>query len=174
VQVLDQYGQLLTTDHSTVKMTVVGHPEVKSVSAHVKNGVAVFTKLTPTVAGTFALHAADKALTAVDSDTFTVSAAAASKIVFSSVPVNGDAAGPVTIIASVEDRFGNVVTTDTSNITLTSKKAPTGLTPINVTVAAVAGVATFPAVALTAPGKYQLTITDGLLKPVTSKQFKLV
>jgi dihydroxyacetone kinase len=174
VQVLDQYGQLLTTDHSTVKMTVVGHPEVKGVSAHVKNGVAVFTKLTPTVAGTFALHAADKALTAVDSDTFTVSAAAASKIVFSSVPVNGDAAGPVTIIASVEDRFGNVVTTDTSNITLTSKKAPTGLTPINVTVAAVAGVATFPAVALTAPGKYQLTITDGLLKPVTSKQFKLV
>jgi hypothetical protein len=64
---------------------------------------------------------------------------------------------PITV--DVEDQFGNIVTTDNSNVTLSIESGPGSLTG-NLTVAAVNGVATFTGLSLSAVGTYVLSAKD--------------
>jgi hypothetical protein len=69
-------------------------------------------------------------------------------------------------VVTVEDAFGNTVTSSTSTVTLVSAGAGLSCTanPLN----AVAGVATFSGCAMTAAGSWQLTATAGTLAQATS------
>src|SRR6185437_458880 len=67
------------------------------------------------------------------------------------------------LTVSVEDASGNVVTGDTSSVTLTIAAGPSGATLGNATVAAVNGVATFNSVYFDTPGTYTLIASDGSL-----------
>ncbi|MEI7744953.1 MAG: hypothetical protein WCK58_14540, partial [Chloroflexota bacterium] len=105
------------------------------------------------------------------STAFAVTAAAASKLVFTTGPSTvaaGSAISP-SVVVKAQDAYGNTVTTYTSNVTISS--ATTAFTGSTLTVAAVSGAATFSAVKPTTPGGANtLTATSGALT-VTSTVF---
>ena len=111
VEVLDQYGNILTTDHSTVALKLQGGPAGtrRCLPPPVKLGVAVFSKVVYDTAGTFTLAASDGKLPAIASGSFTVAAGAATHLVFATIPANkSPAAGPLTVVVDADDKFGNV------------------------------------------------------------------
>ncbi len=65
----------------------------------------------------------------------------------------------------VEDALGNVVTTDTSTVTLTLSSGTFEGGSSTATVAASGGVATFGGLKIDAAGSYTLSATDGSLTP---------
>src|SRR5207244_3410991 len=70
----------------------------------------------------------------------------------------------------VQDQFGNTVTSDTSNVTISS--ANTAFTGSTLTVAAASGVATFSVIQPTTAGTLRtLTAADGALTGATSGTF---
>lgn len=75
VAVEDAQGQVVTTDNSTVTLSIAAGSGNLSgiVSARVSNGVAVFNDFWLDQAGTYSFRAADSSLTAAVSDDFTVS-----------------------------------------------------------------------------------------------------
>src|SRR5450755_4112047 len=146
-------------------------------------GVATFAgcKITVATAGAFTLNATSPGLLPGSSATFTV-AGAASKLVFTTSPSNS--AGGVTFATqptvTVEDSLGNVVTADTSTVTLAIASQPgSGASLIcnpNTNKQTVAsGVATFVGCKVSlgsgTPGTYSLGATDGSLLPATSSTF---
>src|SRR5205085_2316241 len=137
-------------------------------------GVATFSGLTVDLANTYTLTAADGALTNGTSASFTISPAAASKVVFTQQPSSANAGATTgTIKATVEDSFGNVVTTDTSNVTV-ALTPPAGATPsCTYTAPARAGVATFSGLSVDLVNTYTLTASDALLATSASASFTI-
>jgi hypothetical protein len=77
----------------------------------------------------------------------------------------------------VEDQFGNIVTSDDSDVTLVIKPGtgPDGaILSGSVTVAAQAGVATFSDATLDEIGTYKLKAKDGALAAVKSTGFSIL
>jgi hypothetical protein len=115
--------------------------------------------------------------TIVGSATETVTAAAASKLVFSTQPVAavaGAVLGPITV--EVLDTFGNLVTSDNSgSVTIGLGSNPgsstlTGTTTVNIN----GGVATFSTLSINNAGNgYTLTATSGALIGATSNSFNI-
>jgi uncharacterized repeat protein (TIGR03803 family) len=101
----------------------------------------------------------------------------ASQLVFTAEPGNTMAGVDISpaVKVSVEDAYGDVVTTDNSNVTVTLAANPgSGTLEGTLTVAAVNGVATFSNVAITTLGTgYTLTATDGSLTAATSTRFNV-
>jgi hypothetical protein len=95
----------------------------------------------------------------------------AAQLAFVSVPSTataGVAYAPVVTVA-VEDQYGNLVSTDTSAVTLTIASGPGGFAVgSSTTASAVNGEATFSQLLFDAPGTYTLTATDGSLSSATS------
>ena len=146
-------------------------------------GVATFAgcKITVATAGSFSLNATAPGLLTGKSAAFTV-AGAASKLVFTMSPTNS--AGGVTFVTqptvTVEDSLGNVVTADTSTVTLAIATQPGSgaslvCNPNTNRQTAAGGVATFAGCKITlgsgTPGTYSLGATDGTLLPATSSPF---
>ena len=114
-------------------------------TATASNGVATFSALAINTAGSYTLKATDGTLTSATSSSLAISAAAASKLVFGQQPTNtkhGVAMSPA-VTVKVEDAFGNVVTGNSSTVTLTlsSGTFSNGLKTATATVSN--GVATF-------------------------------
>src|SRR5207237_65351 len=112
-------------------------------------GVAKFTTLSiDERRGGVTLNATDGALTMATSSAFNITPGAAAKLIFTAQPTNTVSTltidNPTGVQVSVEDASGNVVTTDTSNVTVAIGANPGGGTLSGTaTVAAVAGVAKF-------------------------------
>jgi len=174
VDVEDQFGNIVTTDHSNVTLSVASGPGSLTGTATVaaSNGAATFSNVKLDTPGNYTLTASDGSLTSATSNGFTVSAAAASKLVYAVQPSNVTAgvADSPSIVVDVEDRFGNIVTADNSNVTLSVASGPGGLSG-TVTVAASNGVATFSNVTLDTAGTHTLTASDGSLTSATSNGF---
>jgi hypothetical protein len=180
VQVQDKYGNLCSTNTSNVVLAIKTSPDsatlggTKTVAA--VGGVATFDDLTLTTAGAYTLQASDSSLTKDISASFTISPAAANKLLFKQAPssaVAGAAISPA-IVVQVCDTYGNVVTTDVSKVTMAINTGPdsaklTGLA----TIAAAKGVATFSGLSLTTAGDYKLAASDGSLISVTSSTFTI-
>ena len=82
--------------------------------------MATFSNLTLNTAGSYKLTITDASLTSATSGTFAISAAAASKLAFNVAPsdvVAGVNISPAMTV-DVEDKFGNVVATDASSVTI--------------------------------------------------------
>ncbi|MGA9761553.1 MAG: hypothetical protein WBQ14_03940 [Gaiellaceae bacterium] len=173
VTVQDQYGNTVTTDSSNVTIAVTGGTATVACTANPKaaaSGVATFAGCAITKAGTYTLTATDGLLTSAVSGSFAISAAAASKLSFTQAPGN-TAAG--TAFASqpqvtVQDQYGNTVTTDSSNVTIAVTGGTASVTCTANPKAAASGVATFAGCAITKAGTYTLTATDGSLSPAVS------
>jgi polygalacturonase len=169
-------GDINTSDNSNVTLSVASGPGTLSGTLTVAavNGVATFNNVILDAAGAYTLTAADGSLTAATSTSFTVSAAAASKLAYSQQPSSASVNTAITpaITVDVEDQFGNVVTTDSSNVTLTKASGP-GTLSGTLTVAAASGVATFSNAKLDTIGTYTLTASDGSLTTATSSSFSV-
>ncbi len=184
VAVQDAQGQVDTT--ATTAITVAITPGTGNAAASLSGtrtraavkGVANFGDLTiDKIATGYMLTATASGLTSATSTTFTITAGAAARLVFtvqpSSVTAGGAIAPNVQIV--VEDTLQNTVTSSTASITL----AITGGTGTSgavlsgtLTRAAVNGVATFNNLAIDKAGAgYTLTATASSLTSATSTAF---
>ncbi|HUY35813.1 MAG TPA: Ig-like domain repeat protein [Pirellulales bacterium] len=172
VEIVDQSGNVLTSDTSNVTIAVASPSGGKFASgtlteAAVK-GVATFKDLVIDAAGSYTLSASDTdsgvALTGATSNSFAVNPAAASKLVFTAQPkdtVSGQTIdGTSGVQVAIEDQFGNVVTSDTSNVTIAVAGGPGTFASGTLTEAAVAGVATFKDLVIDTAGSYTLSASD--------------
>ena len=125
VQVQDAFGNLMTTDTSSVTLAFTSNAGGATLSGTTTvtavNGVATFTGLSINKAATYSLTATDGSLTSAASSSFTINAGAASQVDFSRQPSNTtiEVAISPTVTVSVEDALGNVISSNSSTITLT-------------------------------------------------------
>lgn len=142
-------------------------------------GVAQFFHCKINKAGTdYRLHATAGGLTAADSDPFDVTVGPPAGLAFTGQPGGGDAdhawVGQPEV--SVVDAGGNLVATDTSDVTLAitagTGDATAALSCTTNPVTAVAGVASFAGCTIDkAAAGYTLHATDGTLAPTDSEAF---
>lgn len=174
VQVQDSSGNLVIDDSSLITMSLNGGTltGLSTTVVNASNGVATFTNLIPSAAGTFTLGAASGSLTGANSASFVV-APSASKVVITQQPVSVAATSTMPpIIVEIRNDDNNVVTTNKSPVTLAIVSGPsngsvTGTTTVN----AVSGVATFSNLKFSVPGNYQLVAFSGILFTDTTDVF---
>src|SRR5205823_7371225 len=83
------------------------------------NGVATFNAVTLTHPGSYTVAFTDGGLDSATSNTFTVTPAAASHLVITQQTSSTTAGQTLTSLqVAVEDQYDNVVTTDTSSVTI--------------------------------------------------------
>ncbi len=139
-----------------------------TVTAQAQNGIAAFSTLTINVARTYTLSASDAVGAAAVSSRFTITPAASYQLSFLEEPSEfasqqtGQPIKPVEV--AVEDEFDNVVTSDTSSISVTATNAVGKVLFASgsiTTLAASQGVATFAdRVPDVMDNSYTLTATD--------------
>ena len=177
VAVEDTYGNPVSG--ATVTMAVTAGPgsftggSTTSVGPTGSNGQAVFSNLVLDTAGTtYKITASDGAINSAASSTFTVNPAAEKKLVITTQPSSLIAAGgTVSMSVTVEDTYGNTITTgtigstDSIHVALSSGNFASGTT----TVAASNGVASFSGLQITstAGSPYTITATDSTTGSVT-------
>ncbi len=172
IDVEDAFGNIVTTNTSTVKFTATGGSALTGTSSvAAKAGVATFSNLILDKAAKYTLKATDGTLTSATTASFTVTPAAASKLVLVKSPTSATAGKAISpaLVVDIEDAFGNIATTNTSTVkfTATGGSALTGTS----SVAAKAGVATFSNLILDKAAKYTLKATDGTLTSATTASF---
>ncbi len=162
VAVEDASGNVISTDRSNITLSVNSGPGTLTgttiQSAANQQGMATFNGISLSKAGTYTLKVTDGTLTAAVSAQFGISPTNAAKLVFlqepTNIPLNGVINPAVTV--EVDDQFGNLVTNDTSDVTLSTNGVLNGPT----TEAAVGGVATFSGLSVGQLGNYTLTAND--------------
>ncbi len=175
VQVEDVYGNVVTGDSSTVTLTLSGatfEGGSNSLAASVSEGVATFSGLKIDLAGSDSLSASDGTLAPSGaSHSFTISPAAAARLVFHTQPSSTGTAGQeFTTQPQVYelDQFGNLETLDSSTVVTAS--AGNGKGPLQgiagVTVSG--GIATFTNLGENTAGTISLTVNSGTLVPAVS------
>ena len=153
VTVQDASGNTVTNNTSNVVLSITGAPAgavltCTNTTVAASAGVATFAACNIDDAASYTLTAADTGLTGGEQLAHRHGRAAA-KLAFTTQP--GDSTGGVAFatqpVVTVQDLGGNTVTSNVSNVVLSITGAPAGavLTCTNTTVAASAGVATFPA-----------------------------
>jgi hypothetical protein len=144
-------------------------------------GTATTNVTAPTTAGAVTFLTQSKSSTGTLADlatspSVTVAPAAASKLAFTTQPASGTAGAAFGQPAvSVQDQFGNTVTSNTSTVTVAIANNPSGGTLAGTkSVAAVSGVATFSGLSIDKSGTgYTLSATDGSLTSATSSAFNI-
>ncbi len=179
VTVEDQYGNPITTGNTGSNDTIhvalsSGSFAAGTTSVAASNGVATFSGLQVTAAGSYTITASDTtdgAVTAATTNSITVSPAAENKLVITTQPASPVAAGAtITVGVTIEDQYGNTITTgntgsnDTIHVALSSGSFAGGTT----SVAASGGVATFNNLTVTTPGSYTITASDTTHGTVTA------
>lgn len=176
VAVEDSRGRIVTSDNSTVILQIATGPKggnlTGTLSISVVKGVASFSDLALSKAGDYVLAASDGDLDPASSADITAELPP-TRLVFSQQPpttVAGQAITPV--VVNVENAAGQIVTDDSSAITLS---IPAGATTLGgtTTVNAINGVAVFSDLVLIGTGKYALTASDGDLESAKSKPFTI-
>src|SRR5205814_761525 len=159
VAVEDGSNNVVTTDTSSVTIAIKSGTGdsgatlsgLKTVAA--VKGVATFSLLSIDIAASgYKLTASDSALTAANSTTFTISATTAAQVAFSVEPANAVAGATLADIkVQVQDKYGNLCTTNSSSVAVALKTSPDSATLSGTkTATASGGVATFSGLSLTA------------------------
>jgi hypothetical protein len=186
VSVEDASGSVVTGNTSAVTLAIASQPgsgATLSCTANpvtASNGVASFAgcKITGKT-GSYTLKATARNLTSATSSTFSVAAGAAAKLVYTTQPGGGASgtAWSAQPAVSVEDASGNVVTGNTSAVTLAISSQPGSGAVLSCTanpVTASHGVASFAGCKITGrTGSYTLKATDGSLTSATSSILRI-
>jgi uncharacterized delta-60 repeat protein len=180
VNVRDSHGQPLSSDTSTVTLSVASGPAGAvlggTTTVAAVGGVATFNNLFLSVPGTgYTLMATDGGDVPATTTAFNITAPAANIVVFTQQPLDTMTIDPLApVIVSIEDSTGTVLTTATSSVTLAIASGPTGATLAGTTtVTAVNGVATFIGLSISTPGTYTLSATTSVASTGTSATFKI-
>jgi hypothetical protein len=174
---VEQSGSVVTSDSSTVTLTLSSGAFAgggNTVTAQAVNGVATFSNLVIDATGTYTVSASDGSDTGATSASFAISAAAASKLAITQTPSMGTAGQALgtALKISVEDAFGNVVTSNASTVAVSVASGPGAFASGSTTsVAAASGVATFSNLIFDTAGSYTLSLSDGSLTGVASGSF---
>ena len=190
IEVRNASGERVTTSRDAVTLAFSANPGAGTLSGtktvNAIDGIASFTGLAINkAAGGYTLSATSSGLTATTSSTFAITPAAAAKLRFLLQPVNakGNVAQAGGISAAIADAFDNTVTSATSNVTLSIGANPwrsivSGgggtVTATSLTVAAVAGIASFANVRIDKPGvNYALAASSSGITAGTSTEFNI-
>jgi hypothetical protein len=179
VDVENSSGQIINNDQSLVTLTLnTGQFSNGSTSMTVNavNGVATFSNLVIDSTGSYTLIASDSLLQQTQTNPFSV-VAVGSQLAFTQQPATAivNSAINPSVAISVEDAFGNVDTSNASNVAVTLSGGPGtffgGAT--SATVTCVNGVASFNDLVVTAAGTYTLTAVDSnnTISSATSMSF---
>jgi hypothetical protein len=170
VDVENPSGQIITTDGSPVTLSIGSGPGTLggTLTENSVDGVATFSDITLSTAGSVTLNASDGSLSPIASQPFTI-LAIPTQLSFGTLPTGSIAGETIVPFLSVDvlDGGGNLVTTDGSTVSLTVASGP-GTLGGTTTATAVNGVATFSNLTLSTSGSYTLTATDGSLTAATS------
>ena len=177
VAVEDKFGNVVTGDGSTVTLTLSSgtfSTGKKSATASASGGVATFNNLTINVIGNYTLAASDGSLTGATSGNIAISNAR-NLVYLQAPPATGTAGVPLNpaVKVAIEDKFGNIDTSNNSTVTLTLNTGTFADGTTSVSVKAISGVATFASLTFNKSGSYKLTATDGILNPTTSFSFTI-
>jgi probable HAF family extracellular repeat protein len=177
VKATDAFGNIVSG--ASVKLAIGSGPAggalVGTITATTAaTGIATFSTVSFHIAGSYTLTASDGAIVSPKSMAFTISAAKAGKLIFTTLPVGAKHGVVFTVKVSVEDAFGNVLVADnTGTITLALATHPTGSTLVGtLTANVVKGVATFSTLKLSLAGSYSLKASDSFaIAALTSAAF---
>ncbi len=162
VDVEDPYGNRVTSDSSTVTVTLSSGTFASgsaTVSAAASSGVATFAALQINKAGSYTLKATDGTLASATSGTFSIQPAAASTLSVTGFPTSTTAGVAHTFTVTLRDPYGNIATGYTGTVHFTSSDHKAVL-PANYTfTAADAGIHTFSATLKTA-GTQSIMVAD--------------
>ncbi len=177
VKLFDQYGNLTTNDSTDqVRVSIASGPGAFAAGSTtlttVKGGIATFSNLGLDTAGTYTLgESASGGLTGPNSNSFTVSPGVPTHMGFFQQPSNTMAGIAINPPVQVQlfDRFGNLVTTDSSDqVTLSVASGPGNFVNGSTTTVTVSGgIATFDNLVFDTAGTYTLGegASDGLVGP---------
>lgn len=176
VSVTDAFGNPVSGKN--VRLEMASGPNGANLDGTLKvvlqNGMATFSDVSMTEAGTYTLEAIHGGRSSAPSDSFTVKHAGAAQLVFVQQPTpvaTGSALTPA-VVLDVEDPFGNLCATNTSDITLSLQRGPLGaMLSGTFMLAATDGAATFSDVLFDLAGIYKLKATDGNLAAAKSVKF---
>ena len=170
VQVEDADGNLVANATNVVTLALTtGTGLGGTLTATAQNGIATFSNLTVSTAGTYTLLATSSGLTSATSAAFTLATAA--KLEFLVQPSNAGTGIPISpaVQVAIQDAAGNLVSAAANPITL-ALTSGTGLQG-TLTVTPKNGVATFSNLSVSAPGSYTLSATSPGLTAATSAGF---
>jgi subtilisin family serine protease len=183
VSAQDSLGNLFTTFTSDVTVAIGANPAGGTLSgtatATAVLGVATFTDLVINRSGTgYSLTATAPGAASSGSATFDVAPGAASRLVFTvqpTSPFQGSAISPA-LVVTAQDAQGNTATGFTGGVVVTIGANPSaGSLSGTTTVAAVAGVATFPDLSIDSAGAgYTIAAAAPGLTAATSSFFQVV
>nr|MBA4150764.1 VCBS repeat-containing protein [Verrucomicrobiota bacterium] len=177
VQLQDTYGNNVSSagvDIVMAKSSGTGTLSGTATIATDANGLATFNDLSIELIGTKELTASSAGLTDAVSDPFTITAGAATQLIYISQPndvVAGANFGPVTL--QLADQYGNPVTTAGTSVTLALTSGTgsiTGATTVNTDAN---GQVTFDNLDITAAGAKGVTATSAGLSDAVSDPFTI-
>ncbi len=174
VQVRNAAGGTVVAATTAITATLTGTGGALSGTTTVNavNGVASFTDLVVTGAGTYSITFSGGGLTAATSASFAITAKPATQLAVSAQPggaVTGSSLAPQPIV-TVLDADGGVVAGSSAPVTallVGSGGTLSGTTTVN----AVNGVATFANLVVTGTGSYTLSFSSGALTAASSSAF---
>jgi subtilase family serine protease len=142
----------------------------------VVNGIATFSDLHINASGTYELEASSNGASSVLSAQFTIGAAAASQLTFTSQPGNSWQFSPLTptLGVAVEDQFGNPVSLSNTNVTVTVASGPSSQLKGTTTLSLSGGAVTFSNLVIPTPGTYTLLVNAGSSGELTTNSFEVV
>ncbi|NOK10547.1 lamin tail domain-containing protein [Corallococcus exercitus] len=167
VSLLDARGDVVPLATTAVTLTLTGQPGFPAVTVEAVNGVVTFSGLRVDTAGTFTFTATAGSLTQV-SETFTVGAGAAAKLVLSAFTDPVDAGEENDVTVSVVDAFGNRIQDYAGTVHFTSSDAQAVLPPDAVFAPAVQGEKTVSGLVFKTAGTQSLTATDTATPALTA------
>ncbi len=178
ITIEDQFNNVVTTGNTGSTDTIhvalsSGSFAAGTTSVAAVNGVATFSGLQINTAGSFTITASDTSrggVATATTNSVTVNPSGESKLAVTTQPAATiTAGGTVSVGVTVEDQFGNPITsgtgsTDTIHVALSSGNFAAGTT----SVAAVNGVANFSGLQINTVGSYIITASDSTAPGVTS------
>jgi hypothetical protein len=183
VQVEDANNNVVTTgtgSTASVAMAIGTNPGSGTLSGTTPvsavAGVATFSNLSINKTGTgYTLAASSTGLTGATSNTFNITTGTAAKLAFGQQPTTTTAGSAISppVTVQVEDSGGNLVTTDSSTVTITISTGGAFSGTSTTSVAASGGVATFSNLVPTNAGSFTLSAADGSLTGATSNSFSV-
>jgi len=182
IVVQDSLGNTVTSSTASITVAIGTNPGGGTLSGtttkNASSGTASFSGLSINKAGTgYTLTSSATGLSGATSATFNITAAAASKVAFTTQPANATAGssigGPPTV--TVQDTFGNTVTSSSASITIAIGTNPGGgALSGTITKNASSGVATFSDLSINKSGTaYTLTASATGLTGATGANFNI-
>jgi hypothetical protein len=166
VEVQDANNNLVTTSNAVISMASTPTGVSGTLTQTASGGIATFTGLTFSAAGTYTLNATSAGLTSATSMAITIATSGPATKLAITAPSTGTAGTAIgNVVVTVEDMNGNTVTGSTASITISS--APAGISG-TLTMNATAGVATFNTLQFNTAGSYTLTAMSTGLTSATS------